>query len=106
MLVSEASTDWYSTTVAPSLPRQDQRRAIPIGANLAQGVALRTAMNELQSLTQQILPANVGLVFTGEAKELNSATSGVVRTFIFALLIVLLATMAWTLWATDFGVTL
>ncbi len=76
--------------VAPSLPRQDQRRAIPIGATLGDGVDLRQAMNELQVLSAKILPANNGLVFTGEAKELNSATSGVVQTFIFALLIVLL----------------
>ena len=34
------------------------------------------------------------MVFTGEAKELNSATSGVVQTFIFALLIVLLVLAA------------
>ena len=47
-------------------------------------------MNELQSLAAKILPANNGLVFTGEAKELNSATSGVVQTFVFALLVVLL----------------
>ena len=76
--------------VAPSLPRQDQRRAIPIGASLADGIDLRHAMNELQSIAAKVLPANVGLVYTGEAKELNNATSGVVRTFIFALLIVLL----------------
>ena len=47
-------------------------------------------MNELQTVATGILPANNGLVFTGEAKELNSATSGVVQTFIFALIVVVL----------------
>ncbi len=78
------------TAVAPSLPRQDQRRAIPMGATLADGVDLRHAMNELQSITATVLPSNNGLVFTGEAKELNNATSGVVQTFIFALIVVVL----------------
>jgi HAE1 family hydrophobic/amphiphilic exporter-1 len=72
------------------LPRQDQRRAVPMGSTLADGVDLRQAMTELQSITATVLPPDVGMVFTGEAKELNTATSGVVQTFVFALLIVLL----------------
>jgi HAE1 family hydrophobic/amphiphilic exporter-1 len=85
---------FQETAVAPSLPRQDQRRAIPIGASLADGVDLRQAMNELQGLAAANLPPGTGLVFTGEAKEFNSATSGVIRTFVFALVIVLLVLAA------------
>jgi len=81
---------FQETAVAPSLPRQDQRRAVPMGASLADGVDLRQAMNELQKLAAANLPPDVGIVYTGEAKELNSSTSGVIQTFIFALLVVVL----------------
>ena len=90
MVPLSSLVSFTESAVAPSLPRQDQRRAIPIGATLGSGVDLRQAMNELQVLAAKILPANNGLVFTGEAKELNSATSGVIQTFVFALIIVLL----------------
>ena len=90
MVPLSSLVSFEETAVAPSLPRQDQRRAIPIGATLADGVDLRQAMNELQSIAATVLPANNGLVFTGEAKELNNATSGVVQTFIFALIVVVL----------------
>ena len=90
MIPLSSLVSFKESAVAPSLPRQDQRRAVPIGASLADGVDLRQAMNALQSVAAATLPANVGLVYTGEAKELNSATSGVVQTFIFALVIVLL----------------
>ncbi len=90
MVPLSSLVSFQESAVAPSLPRQDQRRAVPIGATLADGVDLRQAMNELQSIAAKILPTNNGLVFTGEAKELNNATSGVVQTFIFALIVVLL----------------
>ena len=90
MVPLSSLVSFKESAVAPSLPRQDQRRAIPIGSTLPDGVDLRQAMTELQTLAAKILPVNNGLVFTGEAKELNSATSGVVQTFVFALVIVLL----------------
>ena len=90
MIPLSSLVTFKETAVAPSLPRQDQRRAIPMGASLAPGVDLRQAMNALQSIAATALPPNVGFVYTGEAKELNSATNGVIQTFVFALLIVLL----------------
>ncbi|HVZ14876.1 MAG TPA: efflux RND transporter permease subunit, partial [Bauldia sp.] len=90
MIPLSSLVTFKETAVAPSLPRQDQRRAIPMGASLGDGVDLRQAMNELEKLTATTLPANIGMVYTGEAKELNSATSGVIQTFVFALLVVLL----------------
>jgi HAE1 family hydrophobic/amphiphilic exporter-1 len=82
------------SAVAPSLPRQDQRRAIPIGATLAAGVDLRKAMDTAQSLAAETLPAGVSIAFTGDAKELNAASNGVARTFAFALIVVLLVLAA------------
>jgi HAE1 family hydrophobic/amphiphilic exporter-1 len=82
------------TAVAPSLPRQDQSRAIPITAALADGVALGQAMDEVRTLAEATLPPGMGITFTGEAKELAGATGGVYRTFAFALIIVLLVLAA------------
>jgi HAE1 family hydrophobic/amphiphilic exporter-1 len=90
MVPLSSLVSFEENAVAPSLPRQDQRRAIPMSATLADGVDLRQAMNHLESIVATVLPANDGMVYTGEAKELNNASSGVVQTFIFALIVVLL----------------
>lgn len=82
------------TAVAPSLPRQDKSRAIPITAALADGVALGQAMSEVLNLADATLPPGMGIAFTGEAKELASTSGGVYRTFAFALIIVLLVLAA------------
>jgi HAE1 family hydrophobic/amphiphilic exporter-1 len=82
------------SAVAPSLPRQDQRRAIPIGATFADGVDLRKAMDAAQAIAAETLPAGTSIAFTGDAKELNTASRGVAQTFIFALVIVLLVLAA------------
>jgi HAE1 family hydrophobic/amphiphilic exporter-1 len=82
------------SAVAPSLPRQDQQRAIPITAALGDGVALGTGMEDVQKIAAQTLPPGMGIVFTGEAKELANTSGGVYQTFAFALLIVLLVLAA------------
>lgn len=80
--------------VAPSLPRLDKSRAIPIAASLGEGVALGQAMDEVRRLADESLPDGMGVVFTGEAKELTDASGGAYRTFAFALIIVLLVLAA------------
>ena len=80
--------------VAPTLQRQDQRRAVPMAATLAEGTDLRRAMDGVTELAAQVLPPGMGVLFTGEAKELNAASSGVLQTFAFALLVVLLVLAA------------
>jgi HAE1 family hydrophobic/amphiphilic exporter-1 len=82
------------TAVAPNLPRQDQSRAIPVTAGLGEGVALGQAMQEVRELAAETLPPGMGIAFTGEAKELVSATGGVYQTFAFAILVVLLVLAA------------
>jgi HAE1 family hydrophobic/amphiphilic exporter-1 len=82
------------TAVAPTLQRQDQRRAVPMTATLAEGVDLRQGMDRVERLAAEQLPAGMGILFTGEAKELNTASSGVLQTFAFALLVVLLVLAA------------
>jgi len=82
------------TAVAPNLEREDQRRAVPMTATLAEGVDLRQAMNRLQEVAATTLPPGMGVLYSGEARELNRASSGVLRTFVFALIVVLLVLAA------------
>jgi len=82
------------TAVAPSLPRQDKSRAIPIIASLGDGVALGQATIALQTLAAETLPVGMGIALTGEAKELDSTSGGVIQTFAFAIIIVLLVLAA------------
>ncbi|HWJ72040.1 MAG TPA: efflux RND transporter permease subunit [Kaistia sp.] len=84
--VSEEST-------SPTLARQSQRRAVPITATLSQGVDLGSAMNVLNEEAKQ-LPAGLGIVYTGEAATLNETSSGVLTTFGFAVIIILLVLAA------------
>ncbi|MCR4281741.1 MAG: efflux RND transporter permease subunit, partial [Bauldia sp.] len=82
------------SAVAPSLPRQDQRRAVPMSATYGQGVDLRQAMTTVQDIAAETLPAGMSLNFTGEARELSNANRGVAQTFVFALIVVLLVLAA------------
>ncbi len=83
------------TAVAPNLPRQDQRRAVPMTATLAPGIDLRQAMNRRgrRSPPSNCLPAWAWSI-PARRKELNETSSGVVQTFAFALIVVLLVLAA------------
>ena len=82
------------SAVAPTLNRVDQRRAVPMTAQMAQGVDMASAMKRLTEIASVQLSPGTALVFTGEAKELQTASSGVLVTFAFAVLIVLLVLAA------------
>ncbi|MBN9017364.1 MAG: efflux RND transporter permease subunit [Rhizobiales bacterium] len=85
--VSEGST-------SPTLARQSQRRAVPITATLAPGVDLGSAIGILDRVAAERLPAGLGIVYTGEAATLNETSSGVLVTFGFAVIIILLVLAA------------
>ncbi len=80
--------------VAPNLQRQDQRRAVPMSATLSDDIDMRHGMERLEQIVSEVLPPGMGIIYTGEAKELNAASSGVAQTFAFALLVVLLVLAA------------
>ncbi|HEX2257602.1 MAG TPA: efflux RND transporter permease subunit, partial [Afifellaceae bacterium] len=80
--------------VAPDLPREGQRRAVPLTATLTPGVDLRRAMEVVETLAVQRLPASMGIHFMGEAATLNETSSGVGITFAFAIIVVLLVLAA------------
>ncbi len=80
--------------VAPELVREGLRRAVPMRATLAAGVDLRRAMNALEGLAADRLPASMGIHYLGEAATLNETSRGVWVTFVFALIVVLLVLAA------------
>ncbi len=80
--------------VAPELPREGQRRAVPIAATLKPGVDLRHAMDDLEKVAAQHLAPGMGIRYLGEAAALNETSSGVAVTFGFALVVVLLVLAA------------
>ncbi len=81
------------SAVAPSLPRAERQRAIPMSADLADGTDMRSAMTALDTLARS-LPVGMGIRYSGEAAQLLETSSGVLTTFAFALLIVLLVLAA------------
>jgi HAE1 family hydrophobic/amphiphilic exporter-1 len=82
------------SAVAPELPRQGQRRAIPMIATPAAGVDLRHAMDALERLAATHLAPDMSIRYLGEAAALNETSSGVATTFSFALIVVLLVLAA------------
>jgi HAE1 family hydrophobic/amphiphilic exporter-1 len=84
----------HEESTSPTLARQSQRRAVPITATLAPGVDLGAAMGILEKVAAEKLSPGLGIVFTGEARTLNETSSGVVQTFGFAVVIILLVLAA------------
>jgi HAE1 family hydrophobic/amphiphilic exporter-1 len=82
------------SAVAPELPREGQRRAVPMNATFKPGVDLRHAMDDLEVTAAPLLGADMSIKYLGEAAALNETASGVAVTFIFALIVVLLVLAA------------
>ncbi|MCX5497568.1 efflux RND transporter permease subunit [Kaistia dalseonensis] len=85
--VSEGAT-------SPTLARQSQRRAVPVTATLSPGTDLGSAMQILDKVAAEKLPAGMSVIFTGEAATLQETSSGVLQTFGFAVIIILLVLAA------------
>jgi HAE1 family hydrophobic/amphiphilic exporter-1 len=67
---------------------------VPITATLAPGVNLGSAMTILNEAAAKDLPAGMSIVLTGEAKTLSETSSGILQTFLFAVIIILLVLAA------------
>lgn len=81
-------------SVAAQLDRHAQRRAIEISAALAPGYPMAKAAADLRGLAAEILPADVGLIFLGEAATLDETSRDVAVTYAIALLVVFLVLCA------------
>ena len=80
--------------VAAELDRAGQKRAIEIDAPLAPGYALKQAIDDVQTLADEILPPGIGLHFINEAATLQDTSHDVAITFAVAILVVLLVLAA------------
>lgn len=85
---------FQENAVAAELDRHGQRRAIEIRADPRDGMTLRAAVDAVRALADRDLPPSIGLMFLGEAAELNETSQGVVVTFLVAILIVFLVLVA------------
>ena len=80
--------------VASQLDRQAQRRAIRVDLDVAQGIALQSAVDEARSIAADTLPPGIELLTVGEAAELEDAKRDTFLTYGFALLVVFLVLVA------------
>jgi HAE1 family hydrophobic/amphiphilic exporter-1 len=80
--------------IAPSLGREQQRRAVTVTAALTDGFALGDAFAEAVAIAQPLLPDGAGIVPMAEAKTLGESNNGLLITFGFALIVILLVLAA------------
>jgi hydrophobic/amphiphilic exporter-1 (mainly G- bacteria), HAE1 family len=80
--------------VAPELKREGKSRSVEITAGLTPDLSLGDAMAEVQRLSQGILAPENAIVPLAEAAALDQTASGLIVTFGFAILVVLLVLAA------------
>ncbi|MDN5788209.1 efflux RND transporter permease subunit [Pseudorhodobacter sp.] len=81
-------------SAAPSLDREQQRRAITITAGLSDGFAIGTAYSAARTLLLPDLPPGVSIIPLAEAATIDTNANGLATTFGFAALIILLVLAA------------
>ena len=80
--------------IAPELPRESRTRAVTITAGLTPEFALRDAMNEFETIAQELMQPDMRIIPLAEAATLNETSSGLLMTFGFAVVIVFLVLAA------------
>ncbi len=80
--------------VAGQLDRRAQRRAIEVDVEIAPGVAIQTAVDDLMALANEVLPSDITVITRGEAAALDETTRDTIMTYGFALLVVFLVLVA------------
>ena len=80
--------------VAAELDRTEQRRAIELEANIAEGVPLQEAIDEIERLAAKSVADDIDILLQGEAESLEETSNDVLMTYLFALVIVFLVLVA------------
>jgi len=80
--------------IASTLSREQRRRAVPVTANLADGVRLGDAVAAMRQIADASLDGNMSTVLMGEARILQQSDDSTLIVFGFAALIVLLVLAA------------
>jgi multidrug efflux pump len=79
---------------SPSLSRYDRLPAISIEGALAEGVDMGSAIERIEELAAQVLPANARLAYDGQTREYLETSGGAMWTFVIALIVVYLVLAA------------
>ncbi len=80
--------------IAPELKREGKARSVEITAGLTPAMSLGDAMEEVRSLADGIIAPENTIVPLAEAAALDQTSSGLMVTFAFAILVVLLVLAA------------
>ncbi|WP_086436970.1 efflux RND transporter permease subunit [Altererythrobacter xiamenensis] len=80
--------------IAAELDRTEQRRAIEVEANIAEGVPLQDAIDEIERLASETVADDIDMLLQGEAESLEETSNDVLLTYMFALVIVFLVLVA------------
>ena len=80
--------------IAPSLDREQQRRAVSVSASLDGGLPLGDAYQQVLQIAKPYLTEGTNIIPLAEAKTLGEANSGLAITFGFALVVILLVLSA------------
>jgi HAE1 family hydrophobic/amphiphilic exporter-1 len=80
--------------IAPSLGREQQRRAVTVTAALTDGFAIGDAYSQAVQLAQPLLPDGAGIIPLAEAQTIGDNNQGLLITFGFALVVILLVLAA------------
>ena len=80
--------------IAAELDRTEQRRAIEVSANIEAGTPLRDAVSEIERLAEDAVEPGIDMLLQGEAESLEEASSDLLLTYAFALVIVFLVLVA------------
>lgn len=82
------------SSVAAELDRHEQRRAIEIDADVAPGRTLREGIDAVRAVAAETLTGDIGLIFLGEAKELDETSHDLAITYLIAFVVVFLVLVA------------
>ena len=80
--------------IAPSLGREEQRRAVTVSAALSDTFALGDAYAEAVEIARPYLPEGAAIIPLAEARTIGDSNSGLLVTFGFALVVILLVLAA------------
>jgi len=80
--------------IAPELKREGKARSVEITAGLTPAMSLGDAMQEVRTLAEGIIAPENTIVPLAEAVALDQTSSGLIVTFAFAILVVLLVLAA------------
>jgi HAE1 family hydrophobic/amphiphilic exporter-1 len=85
-----ALADWKPTVGPLSVNHSGQMPSVTISFNLAPGVSLGTAVNEVESLVREVVPSSVSTSFQGEAQAFQSSMKGLWLLLVLSILVIYL----------------